>query len=210
MSSSRPCTLSRPSSSFSTRSCSSIALSVMWDWVHWNSCFFAFRSSSTVMDPLCGFTFLAFWINRLTYGSVLRIFENVEQVSSRWEKMGFSSSYFVATLTWTLGSLETFVESSGMELACSSLKVDLTWDVDLFFDFFGGLDSTSYPASYLWERPWLALVTWLYKNRLDKGGGQSIKLHASTKNVALQSQGVDQSDLNYIPSFLRYMVRNAC
>ena len=50
----------------------------------------------------------------------------------------------------------------------------------------------------------------LYKNRLAKGGGQSIKLHASTKNVTLQLQGVDQSDLNYISSFLRYMVRNAC
>jgi hypothetical protein len=45
---------------------------------------------------------------------------------------------------------------------------------------------TSYPGSYLWERPWLGLVTWLYKNRLGKGGGQSIKLHASTKNVTLQ------------------------
>ena len=48
--------------------------------------------------------------------------------------------------------------------------------------------------------------TLLYKNRLDKGGGQSIKLHASTENVTLQLQGVDQSDLNYISSFLRYMV----
>jgi hypothetical protein len=34
-------------------------------------------------------------------------------------------------------------------------------------------------------------------------------MHASTKNVTLQLQGVDQSDLNYISSFLRYMVRNA-
>jgi hypothetical protein len=34
----------------------------------------------------------------INYASVLRIFENVEQVSSRWEKMGFSSSYFVAML----------------------------------------------------------------------------------------------------------------
>jgi hypothetical protein len=33
---------------------------------------------------------------------------------------------------------------------------------------------------------------------------------SSTKNVTLQLQGVDQSDLNYISSFLRYMVRNAC
>jgi hypothetical protein len=48
------------------------------------------------------------------------------------------------------------------------------------------------------------------QNILFKGGGESIKLHASTKNVILQLQGVDQSDLNYISPFLRYMVRNTC
>jgi hypothetical protein len=67
--------------------------------------------------------------------------------------------------------------------------------------------TTSYPGSYLWERPWLGLVTWHYKNSLDKGGGQSIKLHASTKNVTLQSQGVDQSHGVRIQSLLCTCVR---
>jgi hypothetical protein len=40
--------------------------------------------------------------------------------------------------------------------------------------------------------------------------GKVLNCHASSKNVTLQLQGVDQSDLNYISSFLPYMVRNAC
>ena len=43
---------------------------------------------------------------------------------------------------------------------------------------------------------------------LDKGGGQSItKLHASTKNVALQLQGADQSNQNYFQFFLQTLAQ---
>ena len=37
-------------------------------------------------------------INRLTYASVRRTFENVEHVANKWERMGFSLPSFVAKI----------------------------------------------------------------------------------------------------------------
>jgi hypothetical protein len=42
-----------------------------------------------------------------------------------------------------------------------------------------------------------------------KGEGRVSNCMLPQKNVTLPLQGVDQSDLNDISSFLRYMVRNA-
>ena len=46
---------------------------------------------------------------------------------------------------------------------------------------------------------------------LDKGGGQCFtKLYASTKNVALQLQGADQSNQNYFQFFLQTFHNLSC
>jgi hypothetical protein len=54
-----------------------------------------------------------------------------------------------------------------------------------------------------WSRDFTK-IDWL------RGEGRVSNCMLPQKNVTIQSQGVDQSDLNYISSFLRYMVRNAC
>jgi hypothetical protein len=61
-------------------------------------------------------------------------------------------------------------------------------------------DSNLVPRVLSMGKTLVGTVTWLYKNRLGKGGGQSIKLHASTKKryTSITRSGSEWSESHFV------------